>query len=91
MKTLKKNNKKNPEDKLCLPFGISNMPYMELHGNREAIVEGCSGILEYDIKVIRINTSGMIISFKGRGLKIKCITDSSLIVTGYITNIEFLN
>lgn len=69
---------------------MPNMPYIELKGNREALIEGCKGILEYDTQVIRVNAGGLVISFCGRGLNIKCLTASSLIVEGYITSVEFV-
>ncbi len=69
---------------------MPNMPYIELKGNREALIEGCKGILEYDTQVIRVNAGGLVISFCGRGLNIKCLTVSSLIVEGYITSVEFV-
>lgn len=70
---------------------MPNMPFIELRGNREALIEGCKGILEYDTQVIRVNTGSMVVSFCGRGLNIKCLTVSSLIVEGYITSVEFVN
>ena len=63
---------------------------MEWTGNREIIIEGVNGILEYNDSNIRINTDNMIISFSGRGLTIECLTDSSLVIKGFITSSEFL-
>jgi sporulation protein YqfC len=63
---------------------------MELNGNREAVVEGCGGVLEYDETVVRIRTPGQVVRFTGRGLTIRCLTEDALVVTGYITGIEFL-
>lgn len=68
-----------------------NMPtHMEINGNTEAVVDGCSGVLEYDTDVVRIRTGKLVVRFTGRGLVIKCLTADSLVVTGYITGIEFL-
>lgn len=75
-------------------FGFSelNMPaHMEINGNSEAVVDGCSGVLEYDDNVVRIISRGKTIRFTGRGLMIRCLTADSLVVTGYLTGIEFLN
>ena len=65
-------------------------PIIETQGNREVCIEGLSGILEYDERIIRINSSGMIISFSGRGLTISYLTDSTLSIKGFIQKIEFL-
>jgi sporulation protein YqfC len=68
-----------------------NMPtHMEINGNTEVIVEGCSGVLEYGMDAVRIKTGRLIVRFTGRGLIIKCLTADSLVVTGFITGIEFM-
>ncbi len=64
---------------------------MELNGNREAVVEGCGGVLEYDETVVRVRTPGQVVRFTGRGLSIRSLTADALVVTGYITGIEFLD
>jgi sporulation protein YqfC len=69
--------------------GLRMPTHMEINGNTEAVVDGCSGILEYDTDVVRIRTGKLIVRFEGRGLTIKCLTTDSLVVTGFITGIEF--
>lgn len=64
--------------------------HMEINGNREVIMEGCRGVLEYDTDVVRIRTNRMTVCFTGRSLVIKCLTVDSLVVEGFITGIEFL-
>ncbi len=68
---------------------FSSPPHFEINGNKEVIVEGSKGVLEYDTKIIRINTNSMVVCFRGRGLNVKCISPSALIIQGFITNIEF--
>lgn len=65
-------------------------PYLEFSSNKEVILDGCKGILEYQSEIIRINTNKMVVAFKGRGLNIKCLTASSVVISGYITSVEFL-
>lgn len=64
--------------------------HIEVNGNREAVVEGCGGVLEFDETVVRVRTPGQVVCFTGRGLKIRCLTSDALVVTGYITGIEFM-
>ncbi len=64
--------------------------HMEINGNQEVIVDGCSGVLEYATEAVRIKTGKLIVRFTGRGLVIKCLTADSLVVTGFLTGIEFL-
>lgn len=70
---------------------VSGMCQMELSGNREAIVDGCQGIVEYDENTIVLQTDRMNLRFSGRGLQIRVLTHSSAIVEGFITGIEFLS
>ena len=55
----------------------------------EAVIEGCDGVLEYNENVVRLSTGKLVIKFMGRGLILKSMTDTGVIVTGYITSIEF--
>lgn len=76
------------------PFGFSELNlqgHMEVNGNREAVVEGCSGVLEYNSQVVRIVARGRTVRFTGRGLTIRSLTADALVVAGFITSIEFLN
>jgi len=63
---------------------------MEISGNREAVLEGCGGVLEYSEEAIRVRAGKMSIRFTGRNLKIKCLTADSLVVEGYLTGLEFI-
>lgn len=64
-------------------------PCLEFSGNREVVLEGSRGVLEYSSETIRVNADGMIISFSGRGLDLRCISASALIIGGFITHVEF--
>lgn len=68
---------------------LSGAAHFEMNGNREVIVDGCRGVLEYDENRIRIHAGKMVTCFQGRCLSIKCLTADSLIVEGFITSIEF--
>lgn len=76
---------------LELPVNVmEGLPQMELLGNREAIVEHCQGVLEYSDRLVRLNAGRMTIKFTGRGLQLKNMSDSSVVVEGYFTSIEFI-
>ena len=68
---------------------IAGASQIELSGNREAVIDGCMGVLAYDEDLIRLALRGMIATFKGRNLQIKVLTHDSAIVGGYIISIEF--
>ena len=69
---------------------INVSPYLQFTSNREVTLDGCKGILEYRSEVIRVNTNKMVVAFNGRGLNIKCLTNTSVVITGYITSDEFI-
>ena len=68
---------------------VNNAPCIELSGNREAVLEGSKGVLEYTPETVRVNTAGMIVTFCGRDLDLRCISPSALIIGGCITDIKF--
>ena len=80
--------KKN-KDISVLAANLSNV-HMEVNGNREIILEGSRGVVEYSETSIKINTGKFIISFQGRGLHIKCMTDCDIVIHGFITSIEYI-
>jgi sporulation protein YqfC len=70
---------------------VSGMSHMELSGNREAVVDGCTSVLEFDENIVRLSVGKYIIRFNGRGLTLKELTKNSVVVEGFITSIEFVN
>ena len=75
-----------------LPAGaFFNTAHFEMNSNREVIVEGCRGILEYDENIVKINAGKMITTFIGRDLAIKCLTPDSLVIEGFIVSVEFVS
>lgn len=86
------NNNKihNVISSMQLPVGaLPNSSHFEMNGNREVIIEGSKGIIQYEENIIRVNMGKMITTFFGRHLTIKCFTKDSLIIEGFITSIEF--
>lgn len=64
-------------------------PLIELISNREAVAEGCCGILEYNDCCIQINCKTYIISFKGFNLTLTALTNDTVSVKGKITDVIF--
>lgn len=63
---------------------------MNICGNTEVDFEGCKSVVEYCSDSIKLNTGKYIVAFKGRGLKIRCMTEYGLIISGYIISIEYI-
>ncbi len=77
---------------LKLPVDLrGSLPVIEFSGNRSVTVEGSSGVLHYSDSEVRINTRSAVLNFKGRGLRINCISPTCVIVEGFILNLEFIN
>ena len=62
---------------------------VELLGNRQAVVDGCRGIIEYSDTCIRLSAQGLILKFTGTGLEIRAFTHSEAIVAGTILGLEY--
>lgn len=82
-----KSNQNNPRIPI---IEAGTQPLIEMTGNRQITVEGSTGILLYESENIKINTTGPIISFFGRGLSVRCITGSSVEIFGFVNKIEFI-
>lgn len=65
------------------------MPHIQADGNREIIVDGCKGIVEYSQDRIKLNTGALVIGFTGDGIEIKDYSDSQTVISGNIFSIDF--
>ena len=63
---------------------------VELLQNRQAIVEGCKGVLEYSDSCIRLSADRVILRFGGSGLQLRTFNSNSAIVEGNITSLEYM-
>ncbi|MEG2174284.1 MAG: YabP/YqfC family sporulation protein [Oscillospiraceae bacterium] len=68
----------------------SGLLHIELNGNRQAIVEGSGGVLEYSTECIRMSGSGTMVRFRGRGLAIGELDRSGIVISGLILSVEFV-
>lgn len=66
-----------------------NMAHLELAGNREAVVDGCKGILRYEEGIISLNTGRGSITFRGDQLCMNNMKYEQAVITGTILSIEF--
>ena len=79
-------------DTFDLPdVGLSAAAQIELSGNREAVVDGCQGILQYEDTVIRLSTGRLIIRFTGNDLMIRTMQQNQILITGTILSMDFLS
>lgn len=69
----------------------ADVPHIEMQGNREVVVDGCKGVLEYEEDTIKLNAGMCILIFRGRNLTIKAYSDSQTMITGELVAVEFAN
>lgn len=71
------------------PSVLPGVPQLELSGNREAVVEGCKGILQYEESVIRLCTGRFVIRFTGTDLVIRSMQSGLVQICGTILSVDF--
>ena len=61
-----------------------------LSGNREAVLYGCQGVIEYEDDFIKLKIGKQMVKFTGQNLQIKCMTGENVIIDGRILSVEFM-
>ena len=87
-------NKKYKPDKiaeaLSFPQGtFKNFPTIQIRGNREITIDGCTGLLSYEHENILLETKYCRINITGRTLTLSNLTENVLAIRGFIKNVEF--
>lgn len=62
---------------------------IQLTGNRSAVVDGCDGIVDYDDEKVILRAGRFTVRFLGRNLKLKRLTESSAVIEGFISAVEY--
>lgn len=62
---------------------------IELRGNGEMFVEGCSGIVEYDENNITLSLRSNSVAICGFALEITSFSECQAVITGKITSVTF--
>lgn len=84
-------NKKNLRDIFDMPqSAFFGGVQIEIQNNKEAMIDGCKGVLEYNENTIKLACEKMSVKFSGRDMQIKTLSQNSALITGYIMNIEFI-
>ena len=64
-------------------------PRVDFYSNREALVDGSVGILEYNSETVRLNCKDIILKFSGADLSVKAESIDKITVYGNIFSMEF--
>lgn len=64
-------------------------PIIELTSDREAVIEGSLGIIEYNDCIATINCRIFLLTFEGFNICLKTLSDDCISVTGRFTSISY--
>ncbi len=87
---MSKKKKSANKKRIYLPDGLGTEPKIETLGNREIIIDGAGGVVEYGENLIKLNAGSLVISIVGNELLIKAYDGSVAVVGGQISHIEFV-
>lgn len=65
------------------------MCHIELEGNRELIIDGCKGIVEYETDKIKVCTDMLMVSVTGDELGINAYAEDQIVINGKILSVDF--
>lgn len=70
---------------------FADEPKIEMLGNREMIIDGCKGVVEYDETIIKLSLGEYVLSLSGDNLLINSFDNSVAIISGQICEISFVS
>ena len=84
--------RKRKEKKIFrLPDEFLNVPKIEMLGNKELIIDGCKGVVEYGENLIKLNTGELVMSIEGDELLIKSFDSEIAVISGIVFGITFVS
>ncbi len=84
----KRKEKSSIKDRLLTDV-FADEPKIEMLGNREIIIDGCRGVVEYDENCIKLGLGESVLSVLGDKLLIRSFDSSIAVISGTITDISF--
>lgn len=83
--------RKKKERKLQMPDMLLNEAKIEMIGNREIIVDGCKGVIEYGENLIKLNIGELVLCLAGDNMIIESFDSGVAIVRGKFAEISFVS
>ena len=62
-----------------------------LYGNKQAIIEGCKGVVDYSEEFLKLDLGKLVLKISGRDLVIESYVYEELELKGEIVSVEFMN
>ena len=69
---------------------VSKAPNIEFSGNNEVVIDTCQNILEYTETRVKISSGSLIIVLCGTNFEIKELSESGIIIDGFVKTMEFI-
>ncbi len=70
---------------------FADEPKIEMLGNREMIIDGCKGVVEYEETIIKLSLGDLVLSLSGDNLLINSFDNSVAVISGQICEISFVS
>lgn len=83
--------RKNKERKLQMPDMLLNEAKIEMIGNREIIVDGCKGVIEYGENLIKLNIGELVLCLVGDNMIIESFDSGVAVIRGKFAEISFVS
>lgn len=83
--------RKKKERKLQIPDLHLNDAKIEMLGNREIIIDGCKGVIEYGENTIKLNIGELALCLVGTDMVIESFDSGVAIIRGRFAEINFVS
>ncbi len=83
--------RKKKERKHSVPDLILNEAKIEMLSNREIIVDGCKGVVEYGENLIKLNIGELTLSLAGDEMLIESFDSGVAVIRGKFAEISFVS
>lgn len=73
-----------------IPFDMATgLPFIKMYSNRELIVEDAGKLIHFDDCCVKVRQKDKTVTVEGRNIKLRCLANNDMSVTGYITSLSF--
>ena len=67
----------------------TRLPYVRMYSNREIIIEDAGKLTAYSEECMKVRQKNNVICICGSGLKLVCLSNGDISVTGFIKSVSF--
>ncbi len=67
------------------------VPRVELCANKQAVIEGCRGILSYNETAVKLSCGALALELSGEALCLNHLSDQRVCVSGTVTALRFVS